>query len=192
MVNPYAINSISTNSARLHHSSAVGCYSTQRYCLQTPQNELQTDPKLNCSMLKVWNFWKTLERLELSEFKICLPLRKQKHHRSRQFTATLTTRLFLSTVPLPMPCTDAVHGVKFSEAAARPTDIHAGPHGTTQDHAEPRPPLPPSPGKNPPPRLPRLSRPLLQPGDSSPSLTMASHSSPSASSSPSVTVKRLC
>ena len=70
-----------------------------------------------------------LERPGLSEF-----------GESASFTST---KLFLSAVPLPMPCTDAAHGVKVNRLLASPWD---GPR-RSMPHSEPGHLLPPRWGR---------------------------------------------
>lgn len=87
-------------------------------------------------MLKLQNFGKMLETRVLRAWQICLPHRQYKDYRRPPFIVTSTTRIFLSTVLLPMLCAEAAGGVRlFRGCLPGPgsSNDHAGPHRTSRN-----------------------------------------------------------
>lgn len=77
----------------------------------------------------------TREIRALRVWQICLPQRQYTHYRSRHFT--VTSRMFLSTVPLPITRANSARGVKLFRGFRPTREVTTATEGT-QDQAGPR------------------------------------------------------
>lgn len=77
----------------------------------------------------------TREIRALRVWQICLPQRQYTHYRSRHFT--VTSRMFLSTVPLPITRANSARGVKLFRGFRPAREVTRATEGT-QDQAGPR------------------------------------------------------